>query len=179
MSHLGPHTSMRPHFSHAPKIGAGKQSACHCVHQVLQEEIGSFGPFTPVSAIFFLAVLFLMVSINICRVISTFITRAVFFAGWDFQIYAPPFWGSCAGNYGSSWLLSSVIDTDKMVWLPSCSKWLADITCRATRKMCKCVFASAECVCALPSHNLKVVFVSVTMELHKSKSVQCNDALVL
>lgn len=78
MSHLGPHTSMRPHFSHAPKIGAGKQSACHCVHQVLQEEIGSFGPFTPVSAIFFIAVLFLMVSINICRVISTFITRAVF-----------------------------------------------------------------------------------------------------
>lgn len=75
MTHLGPHTSMRPHFSHAPKIGAGKQSACHSVHQVLQEEIGSFGLFTLQSAIFFMAVLFLMVSINICRVISTFITQ--------------------------------------------------------------------------------------------------------
>lgn len=79
MSHLGPHTCMQPHFSHAPKIGAGKQSACHSVHQVLQEEIGSFGLFSPQSAIFFIVALFLMVSINICRVISAFITQGGFF----------------------------------------------------------------------------------------------------
>lgn len=174
MSHLGPHTSMRPHFSHAPKIGAGKQSACHCVHQVLQEEIGSFGLFTPQSAIFFIAVLFLMVSINICRVISTFITRAVFFfffLGWDVQICAPPFWGSYAGNHGSSRLLNAVIDTDKMVWLPSCSKWLADISRRATRKMCECMFASVESVCALwylTSWKFLTSICFSTVELRKS-----------
>ena len=78
MTHLRPHTSCTDHFSHAPKIGTGKQSACQCVHQVLQEEIGSFGLFALQSAIFFIAVLFLMVSINICRVISTFITQGAF-----------------------------------------------------------------------------------------------------
>lgn len=78
MTHLRPHTSCAGHFSHAPKIGTGKQSACQCVHQVLQEEIGSFGLFALQSAIFFIAVLFLMVSINICRVISTFITQGAF-----------------------------------------------------------------------------------------------------
>lgn len=74
MTHLRPHTGCVDHFSHAPKIGAGKQFACQSVHQVLQEKIGSFGLFALKSAIFFIAVLFLMVSINICRVISTFIT---------------------------------------------------------------------------------------------------------
>lgn len=78
MTHLRPHTGSADHFSHAPKIGTGKQSACQCVHQVLQEEIGSFGLFALQSAIFFIAVLFLMVSINICRVISTFITQGAF-----------------------------------------------------------------------------------------------------
>ena len=78
MTHLRPHTGCADHFSHAPKIGTGKQSACQCVHQVLQEEIGSFGLFALQSAIFFIAVLFLMVSINICRVISTFITQGAF-----------------------------------------------------------------------------------------------------
>lgn len=78
MTHLRPHTSCVDHFSHAPKIGAGKQSACQSVHQVLQEEIGSFGLFALQSAIFFIAVLFLMVSINIRRVISTFITQGAF-----------------------------------------------------------------------------------------------------
>lgn len=78
MTHLRPHTGSADHFSHTPKIGTGKQSACQCVHQVLQEEIGSFGLFALQSAIFFIAVLFLMVSINICRVISTFITQGAF-----------------------------------------------------------------------------------------------------
>lgn len=78
MTHLRPHTGCVDHFSHAPKIGTGKQSACQSVHQVLQEEIGSFGLFALQSAIFFIAVLFLMVSINICRVISTFITQGAF-----------------------------------------------------------------------------------------------------
>lgn len=78
MTHLRPHTGCADHFSLAPKIGTGKQSACQCVHQVLQEEIGSFGLFALQSAIFFIAVLFLMVSINICRVISTFITQGAF-----------------------------------------------------------------------------------------------------
>lgn len=78
MTHLRPHTGCTDHFSHAPKIGTGKQSACQCVHQVLQKEIGSFGLFALQSAIFFIAVLFLMVSINICRVISTFITQGAF-----------------------------------------------------------------------------------------------------
>lgn len=78
MTHLRPHTSCTDHFSRAPKIGTGKQSACQCVHQVLQEEIGSFGLFALQSAIFFIAVLFLMVSINICRLISTFITQGAF-----------------------------------------------------------------------------------------------------
>lgn len=41
-------------------------------------EIGSFGLFALRSAIFFIAVLFLMVSINICRVISTFVTQGAF-----------------------------------------------------------------------------------------------------
>lgn len=120
---------MRSHFSHAPKIGAGKQSASHCVHQVLQEEIGSFRPFTPQSAIFFISLLFLMVSINICRVISTFITPAFFVRGY---VGCPHLCTSLfeAGNYGSSWLLAAVIDTDKMVWLPPCTKWLADIFCQ-------------------------------------------------
>lgn len=45
---------------------------------MLQEEIGSFGLFALQSAIFFIAVLFLMVSINIRRVISTFITQGGF-----------------------------------------------------------------------------------------------------
>lgn len=78
MTHLGPRTGCTDHFSHTPKIGAAKQSACQCVHQVLQEEIGSFGLFALQSAIFFIAVLFLMASINICRVISTFITQGAF-----------------------------------------------------------------------------------------------------
>lgn len=78
MTHLGPHTGCTGHFSHTPKIGTAKQSACQCVHQVLQEEIGSFGLFALQSAIFFIAVLFLMVSINMCRVISTFITQGAF-----------------------------------------------------------------------------------------------------
>lgn len=78
MTHLGPHTGCTDHFSHTPKIGAAKKSACQCVHQVLQEEIGSFGLFALQSAIFFIAVLFLMASINICRVISTFITQGAF-----------------------------------------------------------------------------------------------------
>lgn len=78
MTHLRPHTGCVDHFSPTPKIGTRKQSACQCVHQVLQVEIGSFGLFALQSAIFFIALLFLMVSINICRVISTFITQGAF-----------------------------------------------------------------------------------------------------
>lgn len=87
MTHLRPHTGCVDHFSHAPKIGAGKQFACQSVHQVLQEKIGSFRLFALKSAIFFIAVLFLMVSINICRVISTFITQEAF--PHDVTCYAP------------------------------------------------------------------------------------------
>lgn len=64
MTHLGPQSGRGGRFSPVPKIGAGKQSACVCVRQVLRKEIGSFRLFTPQSAIFFIAVLFLMVSIN-------------------------------------------------------------------------------------------------------------------
>lgn len=43
-----------------------------------RRKLGPSGFFALQSAIFFIAVLFLMVSINICRVISTFITQGAF-----------------------------------------------------------------------------------------------------
>lgn len=103
MTHLRPHTSCVDHFSHAPKIGTGKQSACQSVHQVLQEEIGSFGPFALQSAIFFMAVLFLMVSINICRVISTFITQGAF-SCWLYLNSKLPLCWQCDQKKHSTWL---------------------------------------------------------------------------
>ena len=133
MTHLRPHTSCVDHFSHAPKIGTGKQSACQSVHQVLQEEIGSFGPFALQSAIFFIAVLFLMVSINICRVISTFITQGAF--SHDVACYgrllvselrASPVW--------PLWLkephhrtVTALMDSDERMWQVPSWVWLTEI----------------------------------------------------
>lgn len=51
-----------------------------------RRKLGPSGFFALQSAIFFIAVLFLMASINICRVISTFITQGAFL--YDVACYA-------------------------------------------------------------------------------------------
>lgn len=132
MTHLRPHTGCADHFSHAPKIGTGKQSACQCVHQVLQEEIGSFGLFALQSAIFFIAVLFLMVSINICRVISTFITQGAFphdVAGHARLVVSELRASLCVDTtIPESWRVVTVLmDSDGMMWQLPCWVWLTEI----------------------------------------------------
>lgn len=129
MTHLRPHTGCADHFSHAPKIGTGKQSACQCVHQVLQEEIGSFGLFALQSAIFFIAVLFLMVSINICRVISTFITQGAFpHDVTRCALCGGCFWTQSFLHVGTTIQraaeLSLLMDSDETVWHVPCWGWL-------------------------------------------------------
>lgn len=89
-----------------------------------RRKLGPSGFFSPQSAIFFIEVLFLMVSINMCRVISAFITQG------GFLVMCNPrfcFWTEtglivAGGNYGACRLLSAMSDIDKMLWLASCLK---------------------------------------------------------